>query len=224
MELERTIIDTIVDRPICFEAGGKTFEVRPLSLGTFLLVSQIIERVGISIENINASVFEKTQTHREDLLRLVSICTLEKRSCLYEPYVRENIKAIEEISNKDLAVLVVSILSLDRSSYIRKEAGIDEENQEYAKSSNRQNTHRGRSFGGKTLYGSLIDVACQRYGWRFSDVVWGISFANLQLLLADQLRTLFTTEESKNSDTQVIDADDPQNKDLVKAIIGGYKF
>lgn len=224
IEIEKAIIDTIIGRPICFEAGGNTYEVYPLSLGKFLLVSQIIERIGIDPDNVSASVLKETRDHREDLLRLVAICTLPGADCLYEPYVRKRIKEMEALVDKGLSVLVVSILSMDRSYLISKEAGIDEENQRYENAANRQASNGIQSFGGKTLYGSLIDVACQRYGWTFREVIWGISFASLRLLLADQLRTTYASAGEKKSTSQVINADDPRNRDLVRAVIGGYKF
>lgn len=33
-------------------------------------------------------------------------------------------------------------------------------------------------FGGKSIWGALIDAACERYGWTFDYVVWGISYNN----------------------------------------------
>ena len=44
----------------------------------------------------------------------------------------------------------------------------------------------GSFFGGKTIWGTLIDAACERYGWTFDYVVWGISYNNLTLMLKDK--------------------------------------
>lgn len=223
MNIESAITDAIIGRTICFEAGKKEYEIPPLSLGKFLLFSQVLKRIGIDPDSVTASILEKTKTNREDLLRLVAIGTIHKDECLFEPSVRRRMKELKSIEDKDLALLVSSILSMDRSTVICHETGIDVENKRYAEDIG-QTSSETRSYGGKTLYGSLIDAACQRYGWTFREVVWGISFANLQLLMADQIRTIFSSPGGKKASSQVINADDPKNRDLVKAIIQGYKF
>ena len=34
------------------------------------------------------------------------------------------------------------------------------------------------AFGGKSIWGTLIDAACERYGWSYQYVLWGISYSN----------------------------------------------
>ena len=83
------------------------------------------------------------------------------------------------------------------------------------------------SFGGRSVYGSLIDYACQRYGWTMQYVVWGISYANLQMLIADALNTAYLNDDEmrklgvQNGDCQVLDGDDPQNAALIRQLFGG---
>lgn len=65
-----------------------------------------------------------------------------------------------------------------------------------AKAKESNNTY---TFGGKSIYGTLIDAACERYKWTFDYVVWEISYTNLQLLLKDKVNSLYLTdEEMKN--------------------------
>jgi len=54
----------------------------------------------------------------------------------------------------------------------------------------------------------LIDVVLQKYHWTYDYLLWGISYQNVQMLLADNMST--TTEE------EVIDADDPNNRERIK--------
>ena len=79
------------------------------------------------------------------------------------------------------------------------------------------------TFGGKSIYGTLIDTACQRYGWTFEYVVWGISYANLQLLLADSVTSIYLSDEERKrvnipQDRDIINADDPANMAKIKAM------
>lgn len=50
-------------------------------------------------------------------------------------------------------------------------------------------------FGGVSIYGSIIDSACERYGWSFDYVVWEISYTNLQLMLKDSVKSVYLTDE-----------------------------
>ena len=70
-------------------------------------------------------------------------------------------------------------------------------------------------FGGQSIYGSLIDTACERYGWTFDYVVWEISYTNLKLMLADSSKQIYLTDdELKKSKIAVsatyINGDDPK--------------
>lgn len=69
----------------------------------------------------------------------------------------------------------------------------------------------------------MIDTACQRYGWTFEYVVWGISYANLQLLLADSVTSIYLSDEERKrvnipQDRDIINADDPANMAKIKAM------
>lgn len=65
-----------------------------------------------------------------------------------------------------------------------------------------------RVIGGRSIWGGLIDVVLQKYHWTYDYLLWGISYQNVQMLLADNMST--TTEE------EVIDADDPNNRERIK--------
>lgn len=67
-----------------------------------------------------------------------------------------------------------------------------------------------RVIGGRSIWGSLLDVVIQKYHWTLEYLLWGISYQNVQMLLADGIST---TEEE-----ETIDADDPRNRDKIKAM------
>lgn len=51
------------------------------------------------------------------------------------------------------------------------------------------------SFCGKTIYGTLIDAACAKYGWTKEYVVWGIDLLSLRMMLADAINTVYLSDE-----------------------------
>ena len=58
-----------------------------------------------------------------------------------------------------------------------------------------RNDKNNLTFGGKTVYGSLIDAACERYGWTKDYVVWGIDYTSLRLMLADKVNSVYCSED-----------------------------
>lgn len=55
-------------------------------------------------------------------------------------------------------------------------------------------------------------------------VVWGISYANLKMLLADAITTIYLTAEERKElnifdNKEHINADDPKNRELIKAML-----
>jgi len=61
------------------------------------------------------------------------------------------------------------------------------------------------------VWGGLLDVVLQKYHWTLDYLLWGISYVNVQMLLADSIST--TKEE------ETIDADDPRNRDAIKEML-----
>lgn len=72
---------------------------------------------------------------------------------------------------------------------------MDEEAKRMAKVNAAKKSNNQFIFGGKTIWGSLIDAACERYGWTFDYVVWGISYNNLTLMLKDKVTSIYLSDE-----------------------------
>ena len=77
---------------------------------------------------------------------------------------------------------------------------------------------------GNSTYGTMIDFACQRYGWTFDYVVWGISYINLRMLMADAITTVYlSSDEMKqlgiSGSEEIIDAGNPKNRERIKALL-----
>lgn len=78
----------------------------------------------------------------------------------------------------------------------------------------------GRTIGGRSVWGNIIAPVLEKYHWTFDYVVWGISFTNLQMLLADS-REYFPDYSGKSKDEEiVINADDPRNKKQMYELLG----
>lgn len=67
----------------------------------------------------------------------------------------------------------------------------------------------------------MIGPVLEKYHWTFEYVMWGISYTNLQMLLADS-RDYFPdfSGAGKRTGDEVIKADDPKNKERIRSILG----
>ncbi|MCS2730122.1 hypothetical protein [Phocaeicola vulgatus] len=188
-----------------------------------------MECLGINLEIIKANPYMEAlricQEKKESVCRILSYHTINKKDELFDcNLVQERCDFFcKELDDDSMAQLLVMVLPEgDISAYI-KHLGIDKEKEWQAKAMRAKKDNNSLTFGGKSIYGTLIDTACQRYGWTFEYVVWGISYANLQLLLADSVTSIYLSDEERKrinipQDRNVINADDPANMAKIKAM------
>ena len=227
--IDMDIADTIIERPHGFKVNQRQFYLYPVTLGKTYLISRLVECLGINLEIIKANPYMEAlricQEKKESVCRILSYHTINKKEELFDyDFVQERCNFFyKEIDNDSMAQLLVMVLSEgDISAYI-KHLGIDKEKEWQAKAMSAKKDNNSLTFGGKSIYGTLIDTACQRYGWTFEYVVWGISYANLQLLLADSVTSIYLSDEERKrvnipQDRDIINADDPANMAKIKAM------
>ena len=198
------ISDVLIERPITFSVKGANYSVFPPTLGKIHLISRLVEAMGLG-EGIDgqamrvlSSTLIAAKKHRETAIRLIAYSTLPGADCLDENKVSARISALHPLDDQDVATLLVTILSMDKTDAVMKQFGIDKESERLARVMKaKQAGNNTLSFAGKSLWGTLIDNACERYGWTYQYVIWGISYSNLQLLLADHVKTVFLTDEER---------------------------
>lgn len=190
--------DAVIELPIEYKVNGQLFYLYPPSLGSTMLINSATKRV-------------KEQT---DLIyEMLAICSFENRKDAIKRSVLNN--RIEELKQAKLdEILPIYTMfgewGQDQEKFI-KHFQLDVE-QRYMKRAHDAKDHDSGSlvFNGKSVYGTLIDVACERYGWSMEYVVWGISLINLNMLMADKVVSVYLSkEESKKAAV-------PQNRAVVK--------
>lgn len=222
------ISDTLIERPVSFCYKRRRYSIYPLSLGKLQLCSRLIETLGFDKIRRDGELYslalKSSQSRRNECLRLVSYVTLPYMDCLDESLVQERIGKLRRIKKNDLASILVLFLTMDKTSGIMSEFGIDRESRRLSEVLKVKEESKGGSvsFGGKSIWGTLVDAACERYGWTYQYTVWGISYCNLHLLLADHIKTVLLTEEERkkchiSTDNTVIKASDTSSlNDFIK--------
>jgi len=135
---------------------------------------------------------------------------ISERSCVFA----------ENLSTEEMAKLLVLALSETDVERISVDIGLDVERKKIEKAielKRGKSNEQMVSFGGKSIYGTIIDVACRTYGWTVDYVVWGISYASLRLLMRDAVVSMTLSKKEckklhvRQSGGGHIDGDSPQN-------------
>lgn len=228
-ELGIIISNTLTDMPIGFDTEHAHVSIYPTTLGMMYLTSQLVDSLELDKELLQADPFLEAlrvaNTKRETCCRLIAYHSLNtKNEILDSKCVSKQTELIfKECSNEDIATLLIIILKANSYQTIAKETGMEEEAKRMAKVNAAKKSENSFIFGGKTIWGTLIDAACERYGWTFDYVVWGISYNNLTLMLKDKITSIYLSDEERKkahipaAGEEVIDGN---NKEAVmKAVI-----
>lgn len=228
-KLDAEITDAIMERPFGFEIGKKSYNLYPLTLGKSMLVGRLINKLDIdsSLLRLNpaAEALRLVETKREIATQIVSYLMAANKSEVFNEKLNKlRNRALNSLNAEDMSSLLLYALSCDNTDRFIAHIGLDKDSRDREKIHKIKQSKNNRSytFGGRSVYGSLIDRACERYGWTFDYVVWGISYTNLRLMLLDSITEIsLSKEEAKKvhiSDrgAEVIKADDPQNWARIK--------
>lgn len=152
-------------------------------------------------KNLSLEVVRLVKEKKDVCLSIIELMTgKDNRDIFDEAIVEEKHEFfLANLDETDMASLLTLILSNDKTSYLFDKLGIDAEEDRMravmrAKESSGQNDIQ---FGGLSVFGTLIDAACERYGWSKEYVVWGIDYPSLRLMLADKVSSIYVTDEEK---------------------------
>lgn len=228
--LEMNIADTIIERPVGFSVGKRNFFIYPITLGKTYLLARLFKSLEadnkVIATNPYLEAMRLSETKKETVCRILAYHTFNRKDdILNNAKVEQRAKMFEKnLDTEELATILVLILSGDNTEEFIRYFGIDKERSEKNCIYQVKDSQGSISFGGKSTYGTLIDFACQRYGWSMDYVVWRISYANLKMLMADAITTIYLSEDERKKlniydDSEVINADDPKNKELVRRML-----
>lgn len=224
------IADMVMEKPLSFTVGNKYFDIYPVTLGKSYLLQRLIDSLEINKDNIGVNPFLEVlrlcRDKKDTVLRVIAYSVLKKKKDLFDEKKISKLISIfrEEVEDEDLAKVLLYILTCDKVENCIKHFGIDKERQEQQRVLKVKNKGANiLNFGGNSIYGTLIDAACERYGWTMEYVVWGISYANLRMLLADMSTTITMTDEEMRkarivNKGNIVNGDDPANIERIKAM------
>ena len=203
IEIGTKIAMVLTDMPLGIQIGRRHLFLYPQTLGKIYLTSQLIEALEINQENLKLNPLMEAlrivSLHRKECCKIIAYHTFKKKDEVLNNRtlkIRENI-IFKYCDNDDIATLLITILSENKLNEIISSTGLDKETEKMAKVNAAKDSSSQYVFGGKTIWGSLIDAACERYGWTYDYVVWEISYSNLSLMLKDKMTSIYLSDEER---------------------------
>lgn len=228
--IEMDIADAVMERPVGFNIGSRYFYIYPATLGKSYLLARLFKELDANQQIVATNPYMEAirlcKTKKDIVCRILSYSTFNKKKDIFN-----NAKIAgradffyKNLDMEELATLLVLILTSDNLETYIHYFGIDKERKERKRIAEIKDSNGSVTFGGNSVYGTLIDFACQRYGWTMDYVVWGISHVNLRMLMADAINTIYLSAEERKQlnifdNKENINADDPRNEELIDKVL-----
>lgn len=211
--------DILLERRHEFKVHDALYTLYPPSLGITTMIKASLDGIGIDWESLATApafaLLPLIERRPMDCCRIIALATCRGRDeAMSSKVVDAKAKQIHKWLQPDeiMSLLIITITN-NRVGEFLKESGIEKEGEKIRKVASYKKNDIPM-FGGKTLFGQLIDPACERYGWSYEYVVWGISYAALTALMADKVTSIILTdEEKKNVPKHLLETDDAINGD-----------
>ena len=228
--IELDIADAIMERPYSFTIDERHFFLYQPTLGHLYIVHPILE--GLNVNNTLLSTNPCAEALRlcikdsERVCRIIAYLTIKRPSQLFkENFVKERIEYfMENLVIGDMAQLLMLALTFDKTHEFMKHLGIDKEQADKeAVMKAKEDKGNTYTFGGKSTYGTLLASACSQLGLTPKQAVWDISYVNLKMMLADNITSIYLTDDEKKrcripNDRTFINGDDARNMSKIKAM------
>lgn len=229
--IREEMTDVLLEIPVTFFVGQHKFIFRPFTLGKYLVAERIISSFNLDTHSMTEEVHNMAEeilhmcSHNDGkakAARLIALSTFSRKSdILNGKCIGKRAKWLcKKLTAEEMAQLVIVLLSSDNTALYRKYLGITEDSERKTKISKfRSQNGDYVSFGGKSMWGTMIDFACERYGWTLGYVLWGISYANLIMMTSDIFTSVYINKDERNrlgiAGGTVIKADNPANRNAI---------
>lgn len=230
---EQRALDTLTEKIESFEIEGNdkeqiTLYLYPLQLGRLAMISRRLIDLDLifddeQMEGAVKRMWTICSEKSKEVAEIIAIATLRTQQEI-EDMLKERTKLIYWSPTMDNFVHHrISILL--RGFYERYSLGKNAAGNDFPNDNSGADSH----YGGRSIWGQ-IDNLINRYHWTLEYILWGISWANVQLMISDALKTdcksksttnIPNNEQSKVPD--IIDMNDPNAMNTLLLMAGGKR-
>lgn len=224
------VLDLIIERSRTISIGGRSFRIQPPSLGKTLILSRYNRRLELpkatNDEELMKALLTIVQNQPDVVCEMLAVFLSNGREELQDDtHIAEVSDYLaHELDTVGRATLLHLYFEDKPASYFIKLLGIDKEQERQRKAEAAKDRSSSLRVGGVSLFGALLDTACERYKWTYQYVVWDISYNVLQTMLADVVQSIYLTESERrrarvSTDGISISGDDPRNASLIRDML-----
>lgn len=229
--VEQRMIWAVLEKPTTITIDGKYYCLYPPSVGVLLLSGELLRLLEFD-KNLLAfaqayELLRVCSEHRDVVVRLIAMHTFQHRSdALNEEKLQNRIGSLSKLNTADIATLFVSVLQWQGlEDELTKHIGLDFDKRNMEKVRSVKDDRNNISFGGKSIYGNLLDFACARYGWEYGYCLWGVSAVNLNMMLKDSVQSVYLSDKERkqahiSNDNRRIEATAEGAKELLNLLRG----
>jgi len=202
--MAQEVADVLTGIPCEFEMDGRRFFMYDESLGKHYLLAPLYEKLGINkgMVAVDATIetMRVVENDTDTACRIIAYSTMATKdevanaSAVLEraAFFREH-GTVQDISKLlMLAMRQADVDGMQDFLGITKEhEWIDRCNKAKEKDSSTM------TFCGKSVFGSLILPACEKLNMTPEQVIWGVSYGLLRMLMSDAIVTVYLTEKER---------------------------
>lgn len=230
-EIEQYIADALIGKSYPFSVEERHFALYPVTLGKLFLTQRMVKNMEVNDtilrQDISLEALRLAKEKREECLTLIYYHISKTKEEVFDVVRMNETKAFfdENMSDEDIASLLIMILTADKTEEFFEHLGIKEEQRRLNAVMRVKKSKNSVTFGGKSQFGLLLDTACERYGWTKDYVVWEVDYASLRLMIADKINSVFLSDEevkrvpawALNGEEDVIKGD-KENMEAIKSM------
>lgn len=198
-KLEMDMIDAVMESPYEFFVGDHQYFIYRPTLGKTLLVSRLLKELDMELlttEPLKAAL-KAVAEHKDVVLQIIAYYTFDKKMQHFNSKLIEKRIAYfdEHLDTEGIVTLFISALTLDNYDAYLTLSGLDRDLENRKRASDCKEDRNSLVFGGKTLFGSMVGSACEKYGWSYDYAVWGLSLIALKMMTADSVTSVYMSDE-----------------------------
>lgn len=199
--LQETLEDLALDKGREFFIDDRRYLLYYPTLGMTVEIGRHLSDLDIDTKAIEKNPFYEAlrlcSDSKDKVCMLLSLYSFRrKEEHENSAILKKRAKEYSKLPVEDMASLLILILTDPDFETLMCLTGLRKERDEQTKVAELKSKNgNSLSFGGKTIFGSLIVPACELFHCLPDDVVWRIPLTVLRLCLADKISSLYITDE-----------------------------
>lgn len=199
--LNEALADAVMDRPREFYIGNRRFCLWSPSLGMSMMITRHLDALGadntLLVKNPTMEALRLVSCKKKEICDILAIHSFRNKCQLSDSrkISERSDFFVENLDEEEVAQLLMLVLSEPKAETLISLSPLAEQRDKQALIAQIKKSSSTLTFGGTTIYGSLIAPAMEKLHIDYDKVVWGLSLVNLKMLLADNINSVFLSEE-----------------------------